>query len=35
MVLHRDTESVLSRIDKYFNLKPSSIGDPDIYLGTK
>ena len=35
MVIHHDAESVLRRIDKYFKLKPSSIGDPDIYLGSK
>ena len=35
MVIHHDTESVLWRINKYFKLKPSSIGDPDIYLGAK
>ena len=26
---------MLRIIDKYFKLKPSSIGDPDIYLGSK
>ena len=35
MVIHHDTESVLWRINKYFKLKPSSIGDPDVYLGAK
>ena len=35
MVIYHDTETVLRRIDKYFKLKPSSIGDPDIYLGAK
>ena len=35
MVINHDAESVLRRIDKYFMLKPSSIGDPDIYLGAK
>ena len=33
MVIHHDVESVIWRIDKYFKLNPSSIGDPDIYLG--
>ena len=33
MVIHHDAESVLRRIDKYFKLKTSSIGDLDIYLG--
>ena len=35
MVVHHDAESVLQMIDKYFLLKPSSIGEPDIYLGAK
>ena len=35
MVIHYDADSVLKRIDNYFNLKPSLIGDPDIYLGAK
>ena len=33
MVIHHDAESVLRRIDKYFKIKPSSIGDPGISLG--
>ena len=35
MVIHNNTESVLRQIDKYFKLNPSSIGNPDIYLGYK
>ena len=35
MVMNHDTETVLSRIDKYFKLKTSSIGDNEIYLGGK
>ena len=35
MVINHDAESVLRRIDKYFKLNPSSIGDPEIYLGSK
>ena len=35
MVIHNYLESVLWQIDKYFKLNPSSIGDPDIYLGAK
>ena len=35
MVIHHDAESLLSRIDKYFKIKPSSIGEPDIYFGNK
>jgi hypothetical protein len=27
--------SVLNWIDKYLPLKPASVGDPNIYLGTK
>jgi hypothetical protein len=33
MVIHHDAMSVLARIDKYFKLKPDSIGDPTMYLG--
>ena len=32
MVIQHDAEAVLLRIDKYFKMKPSSIGNPDIYL---
>ena len=35
LVVHHDTMTTLMKIDKYFRLKPSSIGDPDIYLGAK
>ena len=35
MVVHHDAESVLISIGKYFNLNPSSIVVPDIYLGFK
>ena len=35
LVIHPDSLSVLKRVDSYFNLKPASIGDPDIYLGAK
>jgi len=35
LVIHHDSMSVLKRIDTYFKLKPSSIGDPDVYLGAK
>ena len=31
MVIRHDVESVIRRIDKYFKLKPSSIGEPNIY----
>eukprot|EP00804_Cyclotella_cryptica_P012025 CCRYP_004483-RA/>CCRYP_004483-RA protein AED:0.49 eAED:0.49 QI:0/-1/0/1/-1/1/1/0/77 len=30
-----NAEDVLHRLDKYFMLKPGSLGDPDIYLGAK
>ena len=33
MVIHHDADSVLRQINKYFKLKPSSIGYPEIYLG--
>ena len=35
MVIHHDAENVLRIIYKYIKLKPSSIGDPDIYLCSK
>ena len=35
MVVHHDALPVLMKVDKYFKLKPSSIGDPDMYLGAK
>ena len=35
MVIHHDAESVLWKIYKYSKLNPSSIGNPDIYLGAK
>ena len=35
MVIHHDELIILKKIDKYFTLKPSPIGDPDIYLGDK
>ena len=33
LLVHHDAMTTLMKIDKYFKLKPSSIGDPDIYLG--
>ena len=27
--------TMINNIDKYFKLKPDSIGDPDMYLGAK
>ena len=35
MVIHHDSNSILIRIDNYFNLKPSLIGETYIYLGSK
>ena len=35
MVVHNDALDVLMNINKYFKLKPNSIGDPNIYLGAK
>jgi len=33
LVVHRDATDVLLHLDKYFKMKPGSIGDPDVYLG--
>ena len=35
LVVHHDATSCLRQIDKYFKMKPGSIGDPDFYLGAK
>ena len=35
LVVHHDAMTTLMKIEKYFKLKPSSIGDPGIYLGAK
>ncbi len=35
LCIHNDPNSVLSQIDKYFLLKPESVGEPDVYLGAK
>ena len=35
LVVHHNAMKTMMKIDKYFKLKPSSISDPDIYLGTK
>ena len=35
LCIHHDAENVLRQVDKYFMMKPGSIGDPDIYLGAK
>ncbi len=33
LVVNHDATDVLLRLDKYFKMKPGSIGDPDVYLG--
>ena len=35
LVVHHAPKGILDEIDKFFKLKPASIGDPDIYLGAK
>jgi hypothetical protein len=35
LCIHHDTMTVMGEINKYLPLKPSSVGDPDIYLGAK
>jgi hypothetical protein len=35
LCIHHDPMSVMSEINGYLPLKPSSVGDPDIYLGAK
>jgi hypothetical protein len=35
MIAHHDAVLCLREIDKYFKMKPDSIGDPDFYLGAK
>ena len=35
LVINHDAMTILNQINKYLPLKPSSVGDPDIYLGTK
>ena len=35
MFIYHDAENVLKIIDKYFKLNNSSIGDLDMYLGSK
>ncbi len=33
--IHHDTMPVSDKLNKYFTLKLSSVGNPSIYLGTK
>ena len=35
MAISHDAASTLREIDKFFPMKPGSIGDPDVYLGGK
>ncbi len=35
LCIHNNPDSVLSDMDKYFLLKPDSVGKPDVYLGAK
>ena len=35
LCIHHDAMTILKKIDRYLPLKPSSDGDPDIYLGAK
>jgi hypothetical protein len=35
LCIHHDAVTAIKQLDKYFPMKPGSIGDPDIYLGTK
>jgi hypothetical protein len=35
LCIHHDPMSVMGEINKYLPLKPSPVGDPDIYLGAK
>ena len=35
LAVHHDGVAAIREIDKYFKMKPGSIGDPDIYLGAK
>ena len=35
LAIGHDAESLIKGLDKYFKMKPDSIGDPSIYLGSK
>jgi hypothetical protein len=34
-IVHHDAELCLQEVDKYFKMKPGSMGDLDFYLGAK
>ena len=33
LVVHRDAMPIMKKINKFFLLKPDSVGDPNMYLG--
>ncbi len=35
LCIHHNALSIFDQLDKYMKLKPSSMGDPDTYLGAK
>lgn len=35
LVIHHDSMSILRKVNHYFECKPDSMGDPDMYLGGK
>ena len=35
LAINHDATGALEELDKFFSMKPGSIGDPDIYLGAK
>ena len=35
LCIHHNSDNVLTKVDNYFKLKPDSIGEPDMYLGSK
>ena len=35
LAIGHDAEAMLTELDNYFQMKPGSIGEPDIYLGAK
>ncbi len=35
LCIHDDPDLIHTQIDKYFPLKPDSVGEPDVYLGAR
>ena len=35
LVVHHDAMPIMKKINKFFLLKPDSVGDPNMYLGVK